>query len=105
MLVSAVGFVAGWLTRNPPSSIQTRLATAKYTYVTEWEGTELDAAISPDGRFAAFVADASGAFHVWLTQLGTGTFTNLTPGHDDERNRLSRPVGFSRRWEQYLGQR
>ena len=95
MLLSAVALVAGWLTRDPPSSIQTRFATAKYTYVTEWEGTELDAAISPDGKFATFVADASGAFHVWLTQLGTGTFTNLTPSHDDERNRLSRPVGFS----------
>ena len=95
LLLSTVALVAGWLTRNPSSSIQTRFATAKYTYVTEWEGTELDAAISPDGKFAAFVADASGAFHVWLTQLGTGTFTNLTSGHDDERNRLSRPVGFS----------
>jgi Tol biopolymer transport system component len=94
MLLSVVGLVAGWLMK-PSSSIQTRLATAKYTYVTEWEGTELDAAISPDGKFAAFVADASGAFHVWLTQLGTGTFTDLTPDHDDERNRLSRPVGFS----------
>ena len=95
MLLGILAFIAGWVISKPSSSIQTRLATAKYTFVTEWEGVELDAAISSDGRFAAFVADASGAFHVWLTQLGTGTFTNLTPDHDDERNRLNRAVGFS----------
>jgi serine/threonine protein kinase/Tol biopolymer transport system component len=96
LLLVAVGMLAGWWPRPPPAaSFADRLARAKYSYVTEWDGVELDAAISTDGKFAAFVADASGSFHVWLTQLGTGTFRDLTPGHDDERNRLSRPVGFS----------
>jgi Tol biopolymer transport system component len=95
--LSAVAVLGSWPAPEPsPASIQTRLATATYTNVTEdWEGAEFDAAISADGKFAAFVADASGAFQIWLTQLGTGTFRNLTPDEADERNRLNRPVGFS----------
>ena len=95
-LLGAAGIVAaGWLRPSAPASIEDRFAKARYSYITEWEGAELDAAISRDGQFAAFVADASGAFHIWLTQLGTGTFQDLTPDHDDERNRLNPPVGFS----------
>jgi serine/threonine protein kinase/Tol biopolymer transport system component len=95
-VTSALVVLTSWLAINrSASSIENRLATAKYSYVTEWEGVELDAAISADGKFAAFVADASGAFQIWLTQLGTGTFRNLTPDQQDERNRLNRPVGFS----------
>jgi Tol biopolymer transport system component len=95
-VVSALVVLATWLASvRSASSIESRLAKARYTYVTEWDGVELDAAISADGKFAAFVADASGAFQIWLTQLGTGTFRNLTPDQVDERNRLNRPVGFS----------
>jgi eukaryotic-like serine/threonine-protein kinase len=96
VVVSGLVVLATWPTRQQSfSSIEDRLAKAKYTSVTEWEGAELDAAISADGKFAAFVADASGAFQIWLTQLGSGTFRNLTPDQQDERNRLNRPVGFS----------
>jgi Tol biopolymer transport system component len=91
LVVLAAWFASG----RSASSIENRFAKASYTYVTEWEGVELDAAISADGKFAAFVADASGEFQIWLTQLGTGTFRNLTADQGDERNRLNRPVGFS----------
>jgi Tol biopolymer transport system component len=95
-VMSALVVLATWFAGvRSASSIENRFATASYTSVTEWDGVELDAAISADGQFAAFVADASGAFQIWLTQLGTGTFRNLTPDHVDERNRLNRPVGFS----------
>ena len=95
-VMSAVVVLATWSASvRSASSIENRIAKARYTYVTEWDGVELDAAISADGQFAAFVSDASGAFQIWLTQLGTGTFENLTPDQVDERNRLNRPVGFS----------
>jgi hypothetical protein len=96
VVLSALAVLANWTRQQHSfSSLGDRLAKAKYAWVTEWEGIELDAAISADGKFAAFVADASGAFHVWRTQLATEIFTNLTSGQDEERNRLNRPVGFS----------
>ena len=68
-VISALIALTTWLaSHRAASSIENRFAKATYTYVTEWEGIELDAAISADGKFAAFVGDASGAFQIWLTQ-------------------------------------
>jgi Tol biopolymer transport system component len=55
-------------------------AGARFTPITDWEGTEAAADISPDGRFVTFLADRDGQFDLWWTQLGTGRFTKLTPG-------------------------
>ena len=57
--------------RNP-------LANARLARITNWEGTEERAEISPDGRFVAFLADKAGQLDVWVSQLGTGKFDNLT---------------------------
>ena len=54
------------------------LANAQFTRFTDWEGTEEGAEISPDGKFVAFVADHDGEFDLWLSQVGTGRFHNLT---------------------------
>jgi Tol biopolymer transport system component len=56
------------------------LAHAQFTRFTDWAGTEGGAEISPDGRFVAFLADPNGSFGLWQSQVGTGRFTNLTPG-------------------------
>jgi Tol biopolymer transport system component len=72
------------------------LANAEFTRLTDWEGDELDAAISPDGRLAAFLSARDGIFDAWVSQVGSGTFVNLTKGqfpalvHDAIRS-----VGFS----------
>ena len=55
------------------------LANATFSYVTNWEGTEEQAEISPDGRFVTFLADKNGQFDVWISQLGTGSFDSITP--------------------------
>jgi Tol biopolymer transport system component len=74
---------------------QNPLAEARFTRLTDFEGSEHDAAISPDGRFVAFRADRDGPFDVWLSQVGTGRFVNLTHGQDDEMRLGLRSVGFS----------
>jgi len=76
--------------RNP-------LDDAHFTRLTDFDGTEYDAAISADGRFAAFVSDRSGVDDVWVTQIGTGEFHNLTAGRISEiRGSSNQNVGFSR---------
>jgi len=96
IVVGLIVAVAVWLMRASAPSIDERLAGATYTAITTSENTEKDAALSPDGRFIAFVSDQDGPFHVWLTQIGTGSFRDLTPGADDQRNPgVNRAVGFS----------
>ena len=98
MLLTVFVGVAAWLARDMWSapSIETQLANARFTPFTNFEGAELDAAISHDGQFVAFLADRDGPFHVWLSQVGTGLFDDLTPGPLDQRNAgLQRSVGFS----------
>jgi len=70
-----VGFLAG---RRPVEPMENPLANATFTPLTNWEGTEEGAEISPDGKFVAFLADATGDFQLYLTQVGTGSFSNLT---------------------------
>jgi Tol biopolymer transport system component len=69
------------------------LANARFTRLTDWEGTEGAAAISPDGKFVAFLADRDGRFGLWVSQVGTGRFVNLTANLGS----LSSPSGPIRR--------
>jgi len=75
LIALAVGFGV-WEVRRPLDP----LSNAKYTRFTDWEGAEMGAEISPDGKFVAFVSDRDGEFDLWLSQVGTGRFQNLTPG-------------------------
>jgi Tol biopolymer transport system component len=54
------------------------LANAKFTRLTDFPGTETLGAISPDGRFVAYLSDQAGPFNLWLNQVDTGRFENLT---------------------------
>ena len=99
VLVVASLLIAGanWLRRDSAApSIDTLFTRATFTPFSNFEGSELDAAISPDGRFVAFLSDRSGPFHVWLKQIGAGDFIDLTPGEPDQRDvGPNRSVGFS----------
>src|SRR5262249_46492338 len=65
--------------------------------LTNFEGNELDASISADGKFAVFLSDQEGVFDAWFTQIGSGVFRNVTMGINtvDLYNEAIHSVGFS----------
>jgi Tol biopolymer transport system component len=64
--------------------------------VTDFDGVKDSAAISRDGHFIAFLSDRDGPMDVWVTQVGSGEFHNLTHGTmPDLANPLVRALGFS----------
>ena len=77
-LVALAAAVGVWEARRPVTTLENPLANAQFTRFTNWEGTEEGAEISPDGKFVAFLADRDGEFDLWLGQVGTGRFRNLT---------------------------
>jgi hypothetical protein len=82
------------LIRGIPAS-QNPLAEARFTLFTDFPGSERDAAISPDGKFVIFRAEREGPFDIWLSQVGTGRFVNLTKGLEDDLHLWVRSAGFS----------
>ncbi|HEX4028820.1 MAG TPA: hypothetical protein VHX20_00560 [Terracidiphilus sp.] len=75
--------------RNP-------IANARFQTVTDFDGVEQAAAISRDGHFVAFLSDRDGPMDVWVTQVGSGQFHNLTHGSaPDLANPSIRTLGFS----------
>ena len=95
--IALVAGVASWLMRDVAPPLENLLANATFTPLTDFPGSEEDAAISPDGKFIVFLADRHGGpFHIWLSQIGSGQFDDLTPGAGDQRNPgLNRSVGFT----------
>ena len=74
-----VALVVGLCSRAPLEEVWVNpLANAQFTRFTDFPGTETLAAISPDGRFVAFLSDQDGPFNLWLSQVDTGRFANLT---------------------------
>jgi Tol biopolymer transport system component/predicted Ser/Thr protein kinase len=84
---------AVWEMVRPAAAPPNPLEKAHFTRVTDFESVE--AAISPDGRFVAFISDHDGPFDVWLTQVGTGRLSNLTQGKAGPLPGPLRSVGFS----------
>ena len=84
---------AVWEISRPAAAPANPLEKSHFTRVTDLKSVE--AAISPDGRFVAFVSDHDGPFDVWLTQVGTGHVTNLTQGKAGPLPGPLRSVGFS----------
>jgi Tol biopolymer transport system component len=75
--------------RNPISDL-------RFQAITDFDGMEQAAAISPDGKFVAFLSNREGQMDVWLTQVGSGQFHNLTHGSAPELvNPSVRTLGFS----------
>ncbi len=88
--------IAGWRLRQSDYFWKNPLAGAHFTRLTDWEGSEVDAAMSSDGKFVAFLSDRAGPFDAWVTQVGSDEFLNLSKGQfpDLYLDRV-RNVGFS----------
>jgi Tol biopolymer transport system component len=75
--------------RNP-------IADARFQKVTDFDGVEQAAALSRDGHLVTFLSNRDGQMDVWLTQIGSGEFHNLTRGSAPELvNPSVRTLGFS----------
>src|SRR6266436_911920 len=75
--------------RNP-------IADARFQTVTDFDGVEQAATISRDGHFVAFQSGRDGPMDVWVTQIGSRQFHNLTRGSArDLVNPSLRALGFS----------
>ncbi|MCZ6654015.1 MAG: protein kinase [Planctomycetota bacterium] len=76
------------------------LARARFSKITDFAGSEFNAAISPDGRFVAFVADRDGPFGLFVGQIDTREIRNLTKGKNEFSLKVMRApvrtVGFNR---------
>ena len=94
----AAGLVIGaglWLRgneyfwRNP-------IADARFQTITDVDAEAQGATVSRDGQLVAFLSDRDGQMDVWLTQVGSGQFHNLTRGGASElANPSVRTLGFS----------
>jgi Tol biopolymer transport system component len=72
------------------------LQGAQFARFTDWEGSELSASISSDGKLVAFFSDRSGVFDTWLGQVGAGEFLNLSKGRFlDQATLALNAVGFT----------
>ena len=60
---------------RPAPAAENPLANATFSRVTDWEGTEEQAEISPDGRFVAFVADRLASSTSGSVNWAPGLFT------------------------------
>jgi Tol biopolymer transport system component len=92
--VLAIGVIL-WLQRtdyfwrNP-------IVNARFQTITDFDGLEQSAAMSRDGHLVAFLSDRDGQMNVWVTQVGSGEFHNLTHGGVPElANSSIRTPGFS----------
>ncbi len=95
VLALVAGAAVAWLLRGTSPSLDNPLANAQFTRFTDFAGTENDAAISADGKFVAFRSDRDGRFDIWLSQVGTGRFIDLTKGKEEEFIGGIRSMGFS----------
>jgi Tol biopolymer transport system component len=77
LLVIVAAALAAWLTWDPDAPARD-FAKAEFSLFTNWEGNEEGAEISPNGELVAFLSDRAGEYDVWVSQVGTEVYKNLT---------------------------
>jgi Tol biopolymer transport system component len=94
--IFALAVAIAWFATQSHNSWISPLANAKFTRLSEFNGTEQAAAISRDGKFIAFLAHGDSQVDAWVSEVGSGTYRNLTHGGVPELvNPSIRTLGFS----------
>jgi DNA-binding winged helix-turn-helix (wHTH) protein len=96
LLLSIVGTLI-WLGLRKADSAGNPLANAKFSHLAGFQGVGRAAAISRDGKFVAFLGNREGRNDVWVSEVGSGTYLNLTRGEPREfhNNPVIRTLDFS----------
>jgi Tol biopolymer transport system component len=93
---AALAIAAGFWLQTSDYFWRSPIAQAQFQTITDFDGTEQATAVSRDGQLVAFLSDRDGKMDVWLTQIGSGVFHNLTHGSAPElANPSVRTLGFS----------
>jgi serine/threonine protein kinase len=96
LVVLLVAGMLAWIVANRQlPTAQNPLANAHFTRLTNFGGAKSDPALSPDGKFAAFISNRSGAFDIWLIETNGSSLVNLTQGRIGDARAPLRAVGFS----------
>jgi serine/threonine protein kinase len=96
LIAALVAGLGVWIfSHRRPPTVQNPLSNAQFTRLTDFDGTETNPAISPDGKFVAFISNRSGAFDIYLIQANGGSLANLTQGRMGDARGPLRDVGFS----------
>jgi Tol biopolymer transport system component len=96
ILLVAVAIAAVHWIRSKEVFWHSPIADARFEAVTDFDGVAEAASLSRDGQLVAFLSDRDGPMDVWLTQLGSGQFHNLTHGSVKELvNPSVRTLGFT----------
>jgi DNA-binding winged helix-turn-helix (wHTH) protein/Tol biopolymer transport system component len=94
-IAAGIAIAAFLSTRTPAPPANDPLERYVFTKLTEFPGSEEQAAISRDGRFVSFLRERGGNWDVWVSQIGSGDFQNLTHGSVPElRNPAVRTLSF-----------
>jgi Tol biopolymer transport system component len=94
LVVAGIGVLL-WL-RSKETFWKSPIEGARFQMLTDFDGVEQAAAISHDGHLVAFLSNRDGPTDVWITQVGSGQFHNLTHGTAPELvNPSVRTLGFT----------
>jgi Tol biopolymer transport system component len=85
-----------WIVIDRTFSWRNPLANAKFSRLSDFAGTAQASAISPNGKFVAFLASRGGQVDAWVGEIGTSAYRNLTQGAQSGlANPSIRTLGFS----------
>ena len=80
VLVLSIAGTLAWLGTRKADSAGNPLANARFSRLAGYDGVGRVAAISRDGKFVALLANREGRNDVWVSQIGSGIYRNLTRG-------------------------
>jgi len=93
LLVAGFGF---WITANRRRpTVRDPLSNAQFARLTNFKGDEINPAVSPDGKFVAFLSNRSGTFDIWVIQASGSGLANLTQGRNGDMRAPLRSIGFA----------